>query len=141
MFKVKRRRKEIATLKVCNVPFPSNMCSTFFSFVIIGGDHRRQVSICSSPVNTHNPSDFTDLPKWCFQFVSRSYVAVTGLPQPQDTHALIMARFAFDGLVVCFKQVTRQLEVSLGPDTGNTSLYDSVCFTCTRLERAQTTIG
>jgi class 3 adenylate cyclase len=43
------------------------------------------------------------------------YVAVTGLPEPQPRHALIMARFAWD----CMEQmarVVRDLEVQLGPD-------------------------
>lgn len=43
------------------------------------------------------------------------YVAVTGLPESQSTHALIMARFAWE----CkhkMHQMTRELEVTLGPD-------------------------
>jgi class 3 adenylate cyclase len=43
------------------------------------------------------------------------YVAVTGLPEVQPNHALIMARFAWD----CMEQMTRvvrDLEVQLGPD-------------------------
>jgi class 3 adenylate cyclase len=50
--------------------------------------------------------------------IGDSYVAVTGLPDPQDEHAVIMARFARD----CknkFRAVTRKLELTLGPDTGD----------------------
>jgi Adenylate and Guanylate cyclase catalytic domain len=48
--------------------------------------------------------------------IGDSYVAVTGLPEPQRHHALIMARFASD----CLKKfivVTRELDVKLGPGT------------------------
>jgi class 3 adenylate cyclase len=50
--------------------------------------------------------------------IGDSYVAVTGLPDPQDEHAVIMTRFARD----CknkFRVVTRKLELTLGPDTGD----------------------
>ncbi|KAG7365344.1 adenylate/guanylate cyclase [Nitzschia inconspicua] len=48
--------------------------------------------------------------------IGDSYVAVTGLPEPQEDHALIMAKFARD----CLKkinEVIHALEVRLGPDT------------------------
>jgi class 3 adenylate cyclase len=45
-----------------------------------------------------------------------SYVAVTGLPKPQERHALLMARFAWDCLLK-FEELTRELEKTLGPDT------------------------
>ena len=45
-----------------------------------------------------------------------SYVAVTGLPKPQERHALLMARFAWDCLLK-FEEITRELETTLGPDT------------------------
>eukprot|EP00934_Nitzschia_sp_Nitz4_P008385 Nitzschia sp. Nitz4//scaffold169_size48518//44621//48512//NITZ4_007081-RA/size48518-processed-gene-0.84-mRNA-1//1//CDS//3329538415//8375//frame0 len=45
------------------------------------------------------------------------YVAATGLPEPQDDHALRMARFATK-IMSSMIDVTRQLEVRLGPDTG-----------------------
>jgi class 3 adenylate cyclase len=48
-------------------------------------------------------------------------VAVTGLPEPQEMHAVIMAKFASDCKVKLFK-VTRELEVVLGPDTGDLSM-------------------
>jgi class 3 adenylate cyclase len=53
--------------------------------------------------------------------IGDSYVAVTGLPDPQEDHAVIMARFARD----CknkFRNVTRKLELTLGPDTGDLSM-------------------
>lgn len=46
------------------------------------------------------------------------YVAVTGLPDPQEDHAVIMAKFAYE----CLKKtnyLTEQLETSLGPETGD----------------------
>ena len=48
--------------------------------------------------------------------IGDSYVAVTGLPEPQDQHAVIMARFA----VECqqkMAEVASKLEVRLGPGT------------------------
>ena len=53
--------------------------------------------------------------------IGDSYVAVTGLPEPQEDHAIIMARFARD----CqkkMKEVTRELELTLGPDTGDLAM-------------------
>jgi class 3 adenylate cyclase len=53
--------------------------------------------------------------------IGDSYVAVTGLPEPQEQHVLIMAKFTSD----CMKrmnEVTRELEVTLGPDTGDLSM-------------------
>jgi class 3 adenylate cyclase len=53
--------------------------------------------------------------------IGDSYVAVTGLPEAQEQHVLIMAKFTSD----CMKkmnEVTKELEVSLGPDTGDLSM-------------------
>jgi class 3 adenylate cyclase len=50
--------------------------------------------------------------------VGDSYVAVTGLPDPQEDHAIIMSRFARDCRVK-MNEVTRKLELTLGPDTGD----------------------
>ncbi len=53
----------------------------------------------------------------CFLF---SQVAVCGLPKPRSNHAVAMARFASK----CMDQmriVTRELELTLGPDTGDLS--------------------
>lgn len=50
--------------------------------------------------------------------VGDSYVAVTGLPDQQDDHAVIMARFARDCRVK-MQEVTHGLELTLGPDTGD----------------------
>ena len=49
--------------------------------------------------------------------VGDCYVAVTGLPDPQTNHAVIMARFASE-CVTKMAEVTRKLGTSLGPDTG-----------------------
>lgn len=48
-------------------------------------------------------------------------VAVTGLPEPQDSHAVIMAKFARDCLQK-MHEVTSALEVRLGPDTCDLSM-------------------
>ena len=50
--------------------------------------------------------------------IGDSYVAVTGLPEPQSNHAVIMARFAWDSFLR-LQEVVKELEVSLGPDTGD----------------------
>jgi hypothetical protein len=49
--------------------------------------------------------------------IGDSYVAVVGLPEPRPNHAIVMAKFARD----CrerFDLITRELEKTLGPDTG-----------------------
>lgn len=48
-------------------------------------------------------------------------MAVTGLPDPQDSHASIMVRFAYDCLVK-MREVTKDLESQLGPDTTELSM-------------------
>ena len=48
--------------------------------------------------------------------IGDSYVAVTGLPEPQDQHAVIMARFAVESQQK-MAEVTSKLEVRLGPGT------------------------
>ena len=48
-------------------------------------------------------------------------VAVTGLPEPQDDHAIIMAKFAKDCLQK-MHEVTGALELRLGPDTTDLSM-------------------
>ncbi|GKZ01289.1 hypothetical protein MPSEU_001079900 [Mayamaea pseudoterrestris] len=49
------------------------------------------------------------------------YVAVTGLPDPQPNHAVIMARFASECMIK-LKEVTQMLEITLGPDTTSLSM-------------------
>lgn len=49
------------------------------------------------------------------------YVAVTGLPEPQDNHAVIMARFARD-CIHCIRRLTVDLVDHLGPDTADLEL-------------------
>ena len=46
------------------------------------------------------------------------YVAVTGLPEPQEDHAIIMVKFARD-CVKTMQTLVQSLEVELGPDTGD----------------------
>ncbi|KAL3938937.1 MAG: hypothetical protein SGBAC_006242 [Bacillariaceae sp.] len=48
--------------------------------------------------------------------VGDCYVAVTGLPEPTDDHAVVMCEFAKD-CQVQFNDLVKQLEVLLGPDT------------------------
>jgi class 3 adenylate cyclase len=53
--------------------------------------------------------------------VGDCYVAVTGLPDPQKDHAVAMARFAVNCLHE-MQNLTKSLELSLGPDTADLSL-------------------
>ena len=53
--------------------------------------------------------------------VGDCYVAVGGLPEPREDHALIAAKFSRDCLYR-MKELVRGLEVSLGPDTGDLEL-------------------
>ncbi|GKY99151.1 hypothetical protein MPSEU_000870600 [Mayamaea pseudoterrestris] len=50
--------------------------------------------------------------------VGDCYVAVTGVPEPQKEHAVIMCRFARDMLSKCH-MLTKRLETTLGPDTAD----------------------
>lgn len=50
-----------------------------------------------------------------------SDVAVTGLPVAQPNHAIIMVKFA-QACLFKFAQITKRLEVALGPDTGELKL-------------------
>eukprot|EP00538_Stauroneis_constricta_P012496 CAMPEP_0119547406 /NCGR_PEP_ID=MMETSP1352-20130426/1528_1 /TAXON_ID=265584 /ORGANISM="Stauroneis constricta, Strain CCMP1120" /LENGTH=1220 /DNA_ID=CAMNT_0007592327 /DNA_START=199 /DNA_END=3861 /DNA_ORIENTATION=+ len=53
--------------------------------------------------------------------VGDCYVAVTGLPEPRKDHAVMMCRFARD----CkrkMNELSKLLEVSLGPDTGDLAM-------------------
>jgi class 3 adenylate cyclase len=53
--------------------------------------------------------------------VGDCYVAVAGLPEPRADHHIVMARFARDCLYK-MGSMTKQLEVVLGPDTGDLGL-------------------
>ena len=53
--------------------------------------------------------------------VGDCYVAVTGLPEPRKDYAVAMARFAQDYNVKLMRLV-KQLEVTLGPNTGDLSM-------------------
>lgn len=49
------------------------------------------------------------------------YVAATGLPEPMDNHAVVMAQFA-RSCMSKMMQIVRVLETHLGPDTGDLSM-------------------
>lgn len=49
------------------------------------------------------------------------YVAVAGLPDPQDDHPVIMAKFA-DMALKKFRMTLKRLEITLGPDTTDLNL-------------------
>jgi class 3 adenylate cyclase len=53
--------------------------------------------------------------------VGDCYVAVSGLPEPRRDHAIIMARCARE-FMTTMRGLTKRLEVTLGPDTGELSL-------------------
>jgi class 3 adenylate cyclase len=53
--------------------------------------------------------------------VGDCYVAVSGLPDPRRDHAIVMARCARD-FMTTMKHLTKRLEMTLGPDTGELSL-------------------
>ena len=50
--------------------------------------------------------------------VGDCYVAVAGLPEVRQDHAVVMARFARDCLFR-FRYVSKKLEVQLGPSTAD----------------------
>ena len=52
-------------------------------------------------------------------------MAVTGLPEPQQMHAVLMVRFAFECLRT-IDEITKDLETSLGPDTTGRIVF--VCY-------------
>ena len=72
--------------------------------------------------------------------IGDSYVAVTGLPDPQRDHALIMARFARD-CRIRFKEITRTLELALGPDTGDLCMRFGMHSGPVRSESAQASMA
>ena len=49
------------------------------------------------------------------------YVAVSGVPEPRADHAIAMCKFAND-ILTTMQKLTRQMESSLGPDTGDLAL-------------------
>lgn len=49
------------------------------------------------------------------------YVAVSGLPEPRADHAVVMSKFAKD-IMSTMRTLTRDLETTLGPDTGDLAL-------------------
>ena len=56
-----------------------------------------------------------------FGCISIAILAVCGLPEPRKDHAMVMARFARD-ILSKMTIVTKELETTLGPDTGELGL-------------------
>jgi class 3 adenylate cyclase len=57
--------------------------------------------------------------------VGDCYVAVAGLPEPRSDHAVVMAKFSRECLDK-FNALTKQLEISLGPDTADLAMRAGV---------------
>ena len=55
------------------------------------------------------------------EVVGDCYVAVAGLPDTRDDHAIAAARFAKD-CIRTLRKLTQQLELVLGPDTADLQL-------------------
>ena len=55
------------------------------------------------------------------EVVGDCYVAVCGLPEPRSDHAVVMAKFSTD-CINEMRRLTRELEIELGPDTGELGL-------------------
>ena len=53
--------------------------------------------------------------------VGDRYLAVAGCPEKDDRHFVTMSKFAYDCLAK-FSQLTKKLEQTLGPDTGDLGL-------------------
>ncbi len=66
--------------------------------------------------------------------IGDAYVAVTGLPDPRTDHAVVMVKFARECRSQCV-QVTRKLETSLGPGTGELRYRFGVSIICTTIFR------
>ena len=49
------------------------------------------------------------------------YVAVSGVPEPRADHAIAMCKFSSD-ILTSMRKLIRQLESTLGPDTGDLAL-------------------
>lgn len=60
-----------------------------------------------------------------FSFPKDCYVAVAGLPVQRNDHAVILARFAME-CQDAFRDIASKLQISLGPDTGE-STFRALC--------------
>jgi len=78
-----------------------------------------EVLLCLFDV--HSDASFICLLTDILLLCSDCYVAVTGLPDPRKDHAVAMVRFAAECLQK-MNDLAKQLEVSLGPDTGDLSM-------------------
>jgi hypothetical protein len=71
---------------------------------------------CVFLCNNHDHLTF-----FALKTIGDSYVAVAGLPEPRSDHAVVMVKFARDCRQQCI-EVCSQLEVTLGPETGELSM-------------------
>ena len=81
----------------------------------------RSTSKCTSPglfAFTTESNESIYLTLLSFTYVD---VAATGLPIPQEDHALAMVRFA-QNCLIRFHDLTNELELSLGPGTADLGL-------------------
>eukprot|EP00980_Cylindrotheca_fusiformis_P031811 scaffold27023_cov147-Cylindrotheca_fusiformis.AAC.1 len=58
----------------------------------------------------------SSLPTSLVETVGDCYVAAAGLPDPMDDHAVVACKFARKALET-MKEITNEMEISLGPDT------------------------
>jgi hypothetical protein len=67
------------------------------------------------------PTSTFDAGVFKVETIGDCYVAVTGLPDPQPDHAVRMTKFSRESMIR-MNEVTKRLEVSLGPDTGDLAM-------------------
>lgn len=102
------------------------LLETLYSAFDTIAKRRRVVSIREYCNRQHASNSFDHfLHMFLVQFkvetVGDCYVAVAGLPEPRKDHATAIARFAAE-IVTKMHTLTKELEVLLGPDTGELGL-------------------
>jgi len=105
------------------MPLPSvDECSKWKQLAI-GKDLLSEPMMLPNATSWQSKQFVQSLPHICSSssFHSYSYVAVSGLPDPNKNHAITMARFARECMFK-MRSLTKKLEVTLGPDTGDLNL-------------------